>query len=108
MKADYWMNLSDKPLSFFLNSMTRCGVAGYEGLSLKPEEIHRELPDELKHCTYALVYLYLCGYPSKTHEEHKRLITSFIEAGLLEHGSEPGNITPTWDGKNILESAGIR
>ena len=108
MRADcYWMNMSDKPLSFFLDGMVRYSVAGYECLSLKPEEISRKLPEALVHSTHALVQLFMLGYPSAAHEEQKRLIKAFVEAGLLEKGSEPGSVFLTTDGRAILQAAGI-
>lgn len=108
MKADcYWVNLSDKPLSFFLNGMVRYNVAGYDSLHLKPEEISRKLPESLVHSTHALVQLFMWGYPTSAHEEQKRLIRAFIDAGLLEHGSEPGSVFLTQDGTVILQAAGI-
>lgn len=108
MRADcYWVNLSDKPLSFFLNSTVRYSVAGYDSLLLKPEEITRKLPESLLHSTQALVQLFMLGYPRATHEEQKRLVRAFIDAGLLEPGSEPGNVFLTLDGTAILQAAGI-
>ncbi len=108
MRAEnYWVNWTADPMQFFMDGMMRYNVTSFDSIFLQPKEITRPVPNGLIPATHALVYLYQAGFPTRTEDEHRRLIGAFISAGLLEKGSVPGNIIPTQDGMAVLQGVGL-
>lgn len=108
MRAEnYWVNWTDAPMQFFMDGPVRYTVSAFDTIFMLPREITRSIPDGLIPSIHALVYLYRAGFPTKTNDEHRRLIGAFVSAGLLEKGSVPGNVTPTQDGMAVLHHAGV-